>query len=183
MGFTSQVIFSVFVAMLFGTELPDNVLTADAKSLPVFPLRNTLTGIIQVAFSVVLMLTYPGVVILCRGYAESVIVLYRAPKDGKDEVDLSGEALNPWTSRAIALTLVGSTLPFIFAPDVGAMASSIMDIFGALACGTMAFVLPSLCYYGVYGFDKKKHEILPMLILIVGCLIVICCPILEALSL
>merc|ERR1712098_453906 len=63
------------------------------------------------------------------------------------------------------------------------MASSIMDIFGALACGTMAFVLPSLCYYGVYGFDKKKHEILPMLILIVGCLIVICCPILEALSL
>merc|ERR1711964_152628 len=85
-----------------------------------------------------------------------------------DGVDLSGEGLSLWTSRAIACILVASCIPFIFAAFAGAL---------------MAFVLPSLCYYGVYGFDKKKHEILPMLILIVGCLIALCCPILEALSL
>jgi len=71
--------------------------------------------------------------------------------------------------------LVGLTAPFLFFKDAGDACEKILDLVGGLACGFMAFVLPSWCYWSVYGFTATPGEkrscmdkVLPPIIFLFG---------------
>merc|ERR1712098_406244 len=87
MIFFIQVLFAMVIGLTFGTSTPDNVLTSSYDEGAVFPADNVFSQIIQVAFSVVLLLTYPACIVITREYVESIIVLYKTPAaDGSKEV-------------------------------------------------------------------------------------------------
>lgn len=58
----------------------------------------------------------------------------------------------------IASLLVVLTIPFLFSPEAGEMADKVLDFVGGLACGYMAFVLPSILYWKVYGRVPAQNE-------------------------
>merc|ERR1712096_152130 len=134
----------------------------------VFPADNVFSQIIQIAFSVVLLLTYPACIVICREFVESIIVLYKPRPDGSKEVSRFWQLI-------IASILVALTVPFLFFPEAGEVADQVLDFVGGLACGYMAFVLPSILYWNVYGLTPGKNEqrsatdrILPFVVLALG---------------
>merc|ERR1712098_330054 len=82
-----SVVFPIICVMAFGTNLPENILTSDPHDLPVFPLKSRMAEIMQIAFGIVLMLTYPIISIITREYIESVIIQCQSgsPKDTDNE--------------------------------------------------------------------------------------------------
>jgi len=67
------------------------------------------------------------------------------------------------------------TVPFLFFPSAGEMAEQTLDFVGNVACGYMAFVLPIILYWKIYGFTPEKGEVrsmtdrvMPFLVLVLG---------------
>merc|ERR1712098_131115 len=185
-----QVLFGLLVGARFGINFPRNVLTSDFGEAPVFDPNSTITIIVQFLFSLVLLLTYPGCILIAREYCESIWVLFAKSRDGLDlnedepepELDENGEPLpgkyevSRCSQIIIAAVLVLLTAPFLFFPEAGVMCDNILDMVGGFACGFMAFVLPSLCFWAVYGFCAAEGEnrdcmdkVLPLIIFIFGC--------------
>merc|ERR1711964_329729 len=79
--FVLQVLFGCFVGITFGTSTPDNVLTSSYEEGAVFPPENVFSQIIQIAFSIVLLLTYPACIVISREFVESIMMLYRRPAE------------------------------------------------------------------------------------------------------
>jgi len=168
LAFVIQVLFGGITALTFGTSTPDNVLTSAYDEGAVFPADNAFSQIIQIAFSIVLLLTYPACIVICREFVESIIVLYRPRPDGSKEVSRTWQLI-------IASILVVLTIPFLFFPDAGDVAEKVLDFVGGLACGYMAFVLPSILFWKVYGrtptSDEKRSttdRILPYVVFALG---------------
>jgi len=149
--FLIQVLFAMVIGLTFGTSTPDNVLTSSYDEGAVFPADNVFSQIIQIAFSVVLLLTYPACIVICREFVESIIVLYRPRPDGSKEVSRMWQYI-------ISSILVALTVPFLFFPEAGEVADQVLDFVGGLACGYMAFVLPPILYWQVYGRTPVKGE-------------------------
>merc|ERR1712000_457643 len=167
-AFLLQVLFAMVIGLTFGTSIPDNVLTSSYGEGAVFPADNAFSQIIQIAFSVVLLLTYPACIVICREFVESIIVLYWPRPDGAKEVSRMWQLI-------IASILVVLTIPFLLSPEAGDVAEKVLDFVGGLACGYMAFVLPSILYWKVYGrtptSDEKRSttdRILPYVVFALG---------------
>merc|ERR1712098_1009658 len=62
------------------------------------------------------------------------------------------------TQLIIASILVALTVPFLFFPGAGDLAEKTLDLVGSFACGYMAFVLPSILYWKVFGRVPEKGE-------------------------
>jgi len=200
MIFGVQMLFAVVVALTFGIFCPANVLTSDYGDAPIFPPESWLTQTVQVLFSCVLLLTYPGCIVIAREYCESLWVLYAKNRDGVDfDAEEEDEAPNDnadadnenaqdgekplgkyEVSRSVQIiiagVLVALTAPFLLSPSAGDLADQVLDFVGNFACGFMAFVLPSLCYWSVYGFYPGPKEeralidrVLPIVICVFGC--------------
>jgi amino acid permease len=170
MAFGIQVSFAIFVGLTFGTSTPDNVLTSSYSEGAVFPADNVFSQIIQCAFSVVLLLTYPACIVICREFVESIINLYRekGPNGSPNEIARV-------TQLILASVLVLLTVPFLFFPGAGELADRTLDLVGSFACGYMAFVLPSFLYWKVYGLYPAKGEyrswtdrVMPYAVLVLG---------------
>lgn len=170
-AFVIQVLFGVIVGLTFGTSTPDNVLTSAYAEGAVFPAENVFSQIIQVAFSVVLLLTYPACIVISREFVESIMMLYRKPAviGGKPQ------EIARITQLILASILVLLTVPFLFFPSAGELAEQVLDLVGSCACGYMAFILPSIVYWKVYGRTPAKGEtrsmtdtIMPYAVLLLG---------------
>merc|ERR1712098_500604 len=153
MIFFVQVLFAMVIGLTFGTSTPDNVLTSSYDEGAVFPADNVFSQIIQCAFSVVLLLTYPACIVICREFVESIMNLYR--EKGPDG---SPKEIARVTQLILASVLVLLTVPFLFFPSAGELADRTLDLVGSFACGYMAFVLPSFLYWKVYGRVPAKGE-------------------------
>merc|ERR1712000_489097 len=136
-AFLLQVLFAMVIGLTFGTSIPDNVLTSSYDEGAVFPADNVFSQITQCAFSVVLLLTYPACIVICREFVESIMNLYR--EKGPDG---SPKEIARVTQLILASVLVLLTVPFLFFPSAGELADRTLDLVGSFACGYMAFVLP-----------------------------------------
>jgi len=185
-AFVIQVLFGCFIGLTFGTSTPTNVLTSSYSEGAVFPADNILSQIIQIAFSVVLLLTYPACIVICREFVESIIMLYRKPKD----IGGQPQEISRITQLIIASILVLLTVPFLFFQDAGEVAEQVLDLVGAFACGLMAFVLPSIVFWktAVLYPDLNKNlsmtdRIMPYAVLVLGAYTCLVAPILQILEL
>merc|ERR1711964_106472 len=121
---------------------------------------SALTMTVQICFSIILMLTYPVCLVLCREYVESIIVLVKAPKSEGKTVSIDPEDMNfnRVTSMIIALVLMGLTLPFLFNDAMADFADASLEVFGSAACGIMAFVMPPFLYWKVFGWSDTTGK-------------------------
>jgi amino acid permease len=167
--FAIQILFGCIIGLTFGTSTPNNVLTSSYDEGAVFPADNVFAMVIQIGFSISLLLTYPACMVVCREYVESIIVLYKTPAvDGSKEMGRMIQLI-------VASVLVLLTVPFLFFPDAGAVVDDVLDFVGGLAAGYMAFVLPIILFWKVYGRVPVKGEtrrtrdrIVPYVVLVLG---------------
>merc|ERR1712098_929122 len=168
--------------------------TSDPHDLPVFPLKSRMAEIMQIAFGIVLMLTYPIISIITREYIESVIIQCQSgsPKNTNIEAESPEKEeereVSNTTSAIITLVLMATIIPFIFCGSAAWLAEHLLDIIGGLASGSLGFVFPSILFWKVFGWKDEsgerscKDRVLPMAILVFGGLAVVFCPLLSILE-
>merc|ERR1711964_295341 len=185
LAFVIQVLFGGITALSFGTSTPDNVLTSSYGEGAVFPADNILSQIIQIAFSIVLLLTYPACIVICREFVESIMMLYRKPKD----IGGQPQEISRFTQLLIASILVLLTVPFLFFEDAGDVAEQVLDLVGAFACGLMAFVLPSIVFWKMQEMYPELNKdlstldrIMPYAVLVLGVFTCLVAPVLQILE-
>jgi len=185
MAFVIQVLFGCFIGLTFGTSTPSNVLTSSYGEGAVFPADNILSQIIQIAFSIVLLLTYPACIVICREFVESIMMLYRKPKD----IGGQPQEISRFTQLLIASILVLLTVPFLFFEDAGDVAEQVLDLVGAFACGLMAFVLPSIVFWKMQEMYPELNKdlstldrIMPYAVLVLGVFTCLVAPVLQILE-
>merc|ERR1712093_965285 len=151
-----------------------------------------MAEVMEIAFGIVLMLTYPIVSIITREYVESIILECRS-KTAENDVEAecpaeksdSEREVSTTTSIIITLVLMATIIPFLFCSNAAKLADSLLDIVGGLASGSLGFVFPIILFWKVFGWKDEsgerscKDKVLPLLIIVFGGLAVVCCPILS----
>lgn len=104
---------------------------------------------IRLLFGILLILTYPICNVLCREYVEAVMKKLQ----GK-----SSDAEYSWVTRwVITIIVVTLSIVIIFLGG-GDRAGQWVDLAGGLGAGMIAFFLPSIIFFKVFGFQKVKEE-------------------------
>lgn len=105
---------------------------------------------IRLMFGILLILTYPICNLLCRVYVEAV--LQRIQGKSNDEPDY------PWTIRWLITGCVLLVSYVIIALGGADQATTFIEIAGGLGAGMIAFFMPAIIYFQVFGYEKIKLQ-------------------------
>merc|ERR1712098_277286 len=115
---------------------------------------------LQVAFGIVMLLSYPFQAVLSREYIESIVAQCQGGERDHEADAVEKDEISNTTSVVITLCVMGAHLPFLFSEDASHLAADLLDIVGSLASGSLGFVFPSILLEGASGEGGSCRAVL-----------------------